>query len=54
LPNLFVDGYFFFLLGGRQKSQAQQDRRRERNRILAFFESLQKDVADLQRENGWV
>ena len=51
----------FFLLGGRQKSQAQQDRRRERNRILArrtrlrkkfFFESLQKDVADLQRENA--
>lgn len=50
-------------LGGsdRQKSQAQQDRRRERNRILArrtrlrkkfFFESLQKDVSDLQRENA--
>lgn len=47
--------------GGRQKSQAQLDRRRERNRILArrtrlrkkfFFESLQKDVADLQRENA--
>lgn len=47
--------------GGRQKSQAQIDRRRERNRILArrtrlrkkfFFESLQKDVSDLQRENG--
>lgn len=47
--------------GGRQKSQAQVDRRRERNRILArrtrlrkkfFFESLQKDVADLQRENA--
>lgn len=49
--------------GGRQaqKSQAQIDRRRERNRILArrtrlrkkfFFESLQKDVADLQRENA--
>lgn len=45
----------------RQKSQAQIDRRRERNRILArrtrlrkkfFFESLQKDVADLQRENA--
>jgi PAS domain S-box-containing protein len=45
----------------RQKSQAQQDRRRERNRILArrtrlrkkfFFESLQKDVSDLQRENA--
>jgi len=45
----------------RQKSQAQLDRRRERNRILArrtrlrkkfFFESLQKDVADLQRENA--
>lgn len=50
-------------IGGsdRQKSQAQQDRRRERNRILArrtrlrkkfFFESLQKDVSDLQRENA--
>lgn len=47
--------------GNRQKSQAQLDRRRERNRILArrtrlrkkfFFESLQKDVADLQRENA--
>mmetsp|Transcript_14728 Transcript_14728/g.30207 ORF Transcript_14728/g.30207 Transcript_14728/m.30207 type:complete len:611 (-) Transcript_14728:145-1977(-) len=46
--------------GGRQKTQAQIDRRRERNRILArrtrlrkkfFFESLQKDVTDLQREN---
>lgn len=46
--------------GGRQKSQAQIDRRRERNRILArrtrlrkkfFFESLQKDVIDLQKEN---
>lgn len=45
---------------GRQKSQAQIDRRRERNRILArrtrlrkkfFFESLQKDVMELQREN---
>jgi PAS domain S-box-containing protein len=45
---------------GRQKSQVQIDRRRERNRILArrtrlrkkfFFESLQKDVNDLQREN---
>merc|ERR1719354_935493 len=45
---------------GRQKSQAQIDRRRERNRILArrtrlrkkfFFESLQKDVIDLQKEN---
>jgi len=43
------------------KSQAQIDRRRERNRILArrtrlrkkfFFESLQKDVSDLQRENA--
>ncbi|KAL3826377.1 hypothetical protein ACHAXA_008585 [Cyclostephanos tholiformis] len=48
-------------LGHRGKSQAQQDRRRERNRILArrtrlrkkfFFESLQKDVSDLQRENA--
>mmetsp|Transcript_29390 Transcript_29390/g.45055 ORF Transcript_29390/g.45055 Transcript_29390/m.45055 type:complete len:473 (-) Transcript_29390:955-2373(-) len=46
--------------GGRQKSQAQVDRRRERNRILArrtrlrkkfFFESLQKEVIDLQKEN---
>lgn len=45
---------------GRKKSQAQVDRRRERNRILArrtrlrkkfFFESLQKEVMDLQREN---
>ena len=46
---------------GRQKTQAQIDRRRERNRILArrtrlrkkfFFESLQKEVMDLQRENA--
>ena len=45
---------------GRKKSGAQVDRRRERNRILArrtrlrkkfFFESLQKEVVDLQREN---
>lgn len=45
---------------GRKKSQAQIDRRRERNRVLArrtrlrkkfFFESLQKEVMDLQREN---
>jgi PAS domain S-box-containing protein len=45
----------------RSKGQAQIDRRRERNRILArrtrlrkkfFFESLQKDVADLQHENA--
>jgi PAS domain S-box-containing protein len=44
----------------RRKSQDQIDRRRERNRILArrtrlrkkfFFESLQKEVMDLQREN---
>lgn len=44
----------------RKKSQAQIDRRRERNRILArrtrlrkkfFFEALQKEVMDLQREN---
>lgn len=44
----------------RQKSQAQIDRRRERNRILArrtrlrkkfFFESLQKEVMELQKEN---
>jgi PAS domain S-box-containing protein len=44
----------------RKKSQVQIDRRRERNRILArrtrlrkkfFFESLQKEVMDLQREN---
>ena len=46
---------------GRTKSQAQIDRRRERNRILArrtrlrkkfFFESLQKDLTDMQRENA--
>lgn len=46
---------------GRSKSQAQIDRRRERNRILArrtrlrkkfFFESLQKDVMEMQRENA--
>ena len=46
---------------GRKKTQAQVDRRRERNRILArrtrlrkkfFFESLQKEVTDLQRENA--
>lgn len=46
---------------GRQKSQAQIDRRRERNRILArrtrlrkkfFFESLQKEVMELQKENS--
>jgi PAS domain S-box-containing protein len=46
---------------GRQKCQAQVDRRRERNRILArrtrlrkkfFFESLQKDVMEMQRENA--
>lgn len=46
---------------GRQKTQAQIDRRRERNRILArrtrlrkkfFFESLQKEVIDLQKENS--
>jgi PAS domain S-box-containing protein len=46
---------------GRKKTQAQVDRRRERNRILArrtrlrkkfFFESLQKEVIDLQRENA--
>lgn len=45
---------------GKQKSQAQIDRRRERNRILArrtrlrkkfFFESLQQEVMDLQQEN---
>jgi PAS domain S-box-containing protein len=45
---------------GRPKTQAQIDRRRERNRILArrtrlrkkfFFESLQKQVSELQREN---
>lgn len=44
----------------RQKSQAQIDRRRERNRILArrtrlrkkfFFESLQKEVMELHKEN---
>jgi PAS domain S-box-containing protein len=46
---------------GRRKTQAQIDRRRERNRILArrtrlrkkfFFESLQKEVMDLQKENN--
>jgi PAS domain S-box-containing protein len=46
---------------GRRKTQAQIDRRRERNRVLArrtrlrkkfFFESLQKEVIDLQRENA--
>jgi len=46
---------------GRKKTQAQIDRRRERNRILArrtrlrkkfFFESLQKEVTELQRENA--
>mmetsp|Transcript_6310 Transcript_6310/g.15923 ORF Transcript_6310/g.15923 Transcript_6310/m.15923 type:complete len:438 (-) Transcript_6310:325-1638(-) len=45
----------------RPKTQAQIDRRRERNRILArrtrlrkkfFFESLQKQVSELQRENS--
>ena len=43
------------------KSQAQIDRRRERNRILArrtrlrkkfFFESLQKEVIEIQKENA--
>jgi len=46
---------------GRKKTQAQIDRRRERNRILArrtrlrkkfFFESLQKEVIELQRQNS--
>jgi PAS domain S-box-containing protein len=46
---------------GGKKTQAQIDRRRERNRILArrtrlrkkfFFESLQKEVIELQRENA--
>lgn len=46
---------------GRKKTQAQIDRRRERNRILArrtrlrkkfFFESLQKEVVELQKENA--
>jgi PAS domain S-box-containing protein len=45
---------------GKGKSKAQVDRRRERNRILArrtrlrkkfFFESLQKELTDLQKEN---
>lgn len=45
----------------RHKSQAQIDRRRERNRILArrtrlrkkfFFESLQKEVMELHKENA--
>mmetsp|Transcript_1747 Transcript_1747/g.3869 ORF Transcript_1747/g.3869 Transcript_1747/m.3869 type:complete len:413 (+) Transcript_1747:137-1375(+) len=48
-------------VGGRKKTQAQIDRRRERNRILArrtrlrkkfFFESLEKEVVGLQRENA--
>lgn len=47
--------------GRGRKSQAQIDRRRERNRILArrtrlrkkfFFESLQKEVLELQNENN--
>lgn len=47
--------------GSRKKSQAQIDRRRERNRILArrtrmrkkfFLESLQKNLMDLQKENA--
>lgn len=54
---------FVTTASGRQKkvkSQAQIDRRRERNRILArrtrlrkkfFFESLQKEVINLHREN---
>jgi len=46
---------------GRKKTQAQIDRRRERNRILArrtrlrkkfFFESLQKEVTELHKENA--
>mmetsp|Transcript_17664 Transcript_17664/g.55294 ORF Transcript_17664/g.55294 Transcript_17664/m.55294 type:complete len:468 (+) Transcript_17664:279-1682(+) len=47
--------------GQRHKTQAQIDRRRDRNRILArrtrlrkkfFFESLQQQVAELERENA--
>jgi PAS domain S-box-containing protein len=46
--------------GRKKKSQDQVDRRRERNRVLAkrtrlrkkfFFESLQKEILDLQRDN---
>lgn len=46
--------------GRKKKSQDQVDRRRERNRVLAkrtrlrkkfFFESLQKEIMDLQRDN---
>lgn len=46
--------------GRKKKSQDQIDRRRERNRVLAkrtrlrkkfFFESLQKEIMDLQRDN---
>jgi PAS domain S-box-containing protein len=58
---LFAGGAQDAMAGrGRKKSQQQIDRRRERNRILArrtrlrkkfFFESLQKEVMDLQREN---
>ena len=60
-PGSLVNGHMMPMpLRGRQKSQAQVDRRRERNRILArrtrlrkkfFFESLQKEVTDLQLEN---
>lgn len=60
-PGSLVNGHMMSMpLRGRQKSQAQVDRRRERNRILArrtrlrkkfFFESLQKEVTDLQLEN---
>lgn len=54
------DALLLHVGSSRKKSQAQIDRRRERNRILArrtrlrkkfFFESLQKEVMDLQREN---
>lgn len=47
--------------GARGKSPAQVERRRERNKILArrtrlrkkfFFEALQKEVMDLQKENA--
>ena len=46
--------------GRKKKSQVQVDRRRERNRVLAkrtrlrkkfFFEALQKEIMELQRDN---
>jgi PAS domain S-box-containing protein len=62
MPAQVMTGVFPGVATGRgRKSVAQIERRRERNRILArrtrlrkkfFFESLQKDVTDLQRENS--